>query len=203
MSELNIYQRINAVMKDVQYVQKDKAVSGGGLNYKAVTHDQVVSVVRASLVNHGIVIEPKQTDGLFITKRDVNAQPTPVKMALYGGRYDIYFVNIDKPSEKACVTVEAHANDNGDKAPGKAITYAVKTAVLKMFFLETGENDESRAEDPALASRRKNITRSDLARYIQDCGYTSDQVAKQFGVEFAQLNVKEAFDCVTYWKSQQ
>jgi hypothetical protein len=55
-------------------------------------------------------------------------------------------VNIDNPTDKVCVTVQAHAQDNGDKAPGKAMTYAVKTAVLKMFFFETGENDESRAE---------------------------------------------------------
>ena len=30
MSDLNIYQRINAVMKQISYVQKDKAISGGG-----------------------------------------------------------------------------------------------------------------------------------------------------------------------------
>ena len=47
---LNIYQRINAVMQAVKYVQKDKAVNGGGQNYKAVTHDQVVSVARQALI---------------------------------------------------------------------------------------------------------------------------------------------------------
>jgi hypothetical protein len=145
MIEMNIYQRINAVMKEVDYVQKDRAVSGGGANYKAVTHDQAVSVIRASLVKHGIVIEPKQREGKFLQMRDLNL-PQPVKMGLYSGLYDVYFVNIDKPEERTLVSVEAHANDNGDKAPGKAMTYAVKTAILKQFTLETGEDDESRAE---------------------------------------------------------
>jgi len=145
MSELNIYQRINAVMKDVSYVQKDRAVSGGGANYKAVTHDQAVSVIRASLVSHGIVIEPVQRSGEFLQMRDLNL-PQPVKMGLYSGFYDVHFVNIDKPEERTTISVEAHANDNGDKAPGKAMTYAVKTAILKQFTLETGEDDESRVE---------------------------------------------------------
>mgnify|MGYP003641906134 CR=1 FL=1 len=147
----NIYQRINAVMQDVQYVQKDKAVSGGGANYKAVTHDQLVSVIRAALVKHGIVVEPKQTEGKFLVMRDMNATPQQVKMGLYSGWYDVHFVNIDYPADKTCITVEAHANDNGDKAPGKALTYAVKSAMLKQFTLETGENDESREEvrDPS------------------------------------------------------
>lgn len=146
MSELNIYQRINAVMKEVQYVQKDKAVSGGGANYKAVTHDQAVSVIRQALVNNGIVIQPVQTKGEFLQMRDLNASPTPIKMGLYSGCYDVHFVNMDKPEDRTTVSVEAHANDNGDKAPGKAMTYAVKTAILKQFTLETGEDDESRSE---------------------------------------------------------
>lgn len=145
MSDLNIYQRINAVMKEVDYVKKDRAVSGGGANYKAVTHDQAVSVIRASLVKHGIVIEPKQREGEFVQMRDLNL-PVPVKMGLYSGFYDVHFVNMDKPEDRTVVSVEAHANDNGDKAPGKAMTYAVKTAILKQFTLETGEDDESRSE---------------------------------------------------------
>lgn len=146
MSDLNIYQRINEVMKEVDYVKKDKAVSGGGANYKAVTHDQAVAVIRAALVKHGIVIQPVQKHGEFLQMRDLNAQPVAIKMGLYSGSYDIHFVNMDKPDERSTVSVEAHANDNGDKAPGKAMTYAVKTAILKQFTLETGEDDESRTE---------------------------------------------------------
>lgn len=146
MSESNIYQRINKVMSEVEYVKKDKAVSGGGASYKAVTHDQVVSAVRSSLVKNGIAIEPKQISGEFLVLRDMNAKPAPVKMGLYTGSYEINFVNIDKPEERTSITVQAHANDNGDKAPGKAMTYAVKTAVVKQFYLETGEDDESRAD---------------------------------------------------------
>lgn len=147
MSDLNIYQRINAVMKDVKYVQKDSSVSGMGGGYKAVSHDQVVSVVRASLVKHGLMVFPKQVSGQFLQMRDVNATPQPIKMGLYSGEYDFVFINIDKPEETFTSTVHAHANDNGDKAPGKALSYAAKSVYLKVFFLETGENDESRAPD--------------------------------------------------------
>jgi len=142
----NIYQRINSVMKAVKYVQKDKSVSGGGQNYKAVTHDQAISVVRESLVENGIMIFPNQLSGEFLVMRDVNAEPQPIKMGLYTGTYEINFVNIDDGSDKVTVTVQAHAADNGDKAPGKALTYATKAAILKVFSLESGEDDEGREE---------------------------------------------------------
>ncbi|MCP4103652.1 MAG: hypothetical protein GY750_19865, partial [Lentisphaerae bacterium] len=51
---MNIFQRINAVRKEVEYVRKDANVQG----YKAVTHDMVTAVLRDSLINHGIIIAP-------------------------------------------------------------------------------------------------------------------------------------------------
>ena len=143
---LNIYQRINAVMKAVKYVQKDSSVSGMGGGYKAVSNDQVVSVIREALVDNGIMVYPEQIEGSFLQMRDVNATPTPIKMGLYTGTYKFTFVNVDNPEDKFTATVQAHANDNGDKAPGKALSYASKTVFLKVFCLETGENDESRED---------------------------------------------------------
>jgi len=133
-------------MQDVKYVQKDSSVSGMGGGYKAVSHDQVVSVIRESLVKHGLMVFPEQTEGAFLQMRDVNATPQPIKMGLYSGTYKFTFVNIDVPEQTFTATVQAHANDNGDKAPGKALSYAAKSVLLKVFCLETGENDESREE---------------------------------------------------------
>ena len=153
MSELNIYQRINAVMQEVEYVKKDGAISGGGANYKAVTHDQVTSVIRASMVKHGIVIQVEQLKSEMLIKRDVEKG---VKMHLYSGDYAVSFINIDKGEDRLTATINAHANDNGDKAPGKAASYAVKYAMLKTFTLETGENDESRSfEEPDFTDHQK------------------------------------------------
>jgi hypothetical protein len=143
MGELNIYQRINAVMKKVKYVQKDKAVTGGGASYKAVTHDQVVSVARQELVDNGVVVYPEQIEHSMPIVRDLEKN---IKMHLYSGDYLIHFVNIDKPDDRVSVKINAQASDNGDKAPGKAVTYATKAAILKVLCLETGDNDESRAE---------------------------------------------------------
>ena len=59
---------------------------------------------------------------------------------------------------RACVTLTAHGNDSGDKAPGKVMSYAVKTTMLKLFGIETGENDESRNFDAnAYTDEQKEI----------------------------------------------
>jgi hypothetical protein len=148
VSELNIYQRINAVMKAVEYVQKDATVeTGGGKSYRAVTHDMVLAVLRKAMVEQGIVTTVEQISNEMIQLRDVNLTPKPITMHLYSGTYRVRFINMYNPTNYAECTVNAHATDSMDKAPSKAISTAVKYAMLKTFGLETGENDEGRLPD--------------------------------------------------------
>lgn len=134
---MNIYQRINEVRKAIGYVQKDKAVSTGGGSYKAVTHDAVTGMVRASLIEHGVVIVPSVVSSVFHPKEP------EAKQRLYEATFQIEFVNMDEPTDRIVTQQTAHALDNGDKAPGKAMSYATKYAILKLFNIETGESDES------------------------------------------------------------
>ena len=91
-------------------------------------------------------------------------------------------MNVDT-GDKVTSTIEAHANDNGDKAPGKALSYATKSAMLKVFSLETGENDESRADvmDFDLINQQQSQTLFDLL--CDESGMYTDKgskVAKAF-----------------------
>lgn len=138
MATLNIYQRINDVRKSIGYIQKDKAVSTGGGSYRAITHDAVTGMVRAALIEHGVVIVPSVLSAVF------NAKEPEAKQRLYEATYQIEFVNIDDPTDRIVTQQNAHALDNGDKAPGKAQSYATKYAILKLLNIETGESDESR-----------------------------------------------------------
>ena len=138
-SRMNIYQRINAVRKAINYIQKDKSVSAGSAgSYRAVTHDAVTGMVRQHLVEHGVIIAPTLIESVFHPKEE------GAKQRLYSASYDVRFINMDAPDECVTIRIEAHALDNGDKAPGKAISYATKYAILKLFNIETGEDEESR-----------------------------------------------------------
>lgn len=154
---MNIYQRINQVMQKVKYVQKDAQVQG----YRAVSHDQVVAVARAELVSAGVVIYPEQLDAGTVTRAEGS------KMHLYSALYRINFVNIDEAADRIQVTIEAHAQDNGDKAPGKAVTYATKAAILKVLCLETGEGEESRVQEIDITAELDAIAKAETIEQLQ------------------------------------
>lgn len=137
--ELNLYQRINEIRKKVDYIQKDKKVSTGTSgSYQAVTHDAVTGILRQHLNDYGIVCVP------MLVASKANDRVGDSKQFRYDATYSFDFVNCDKPEEKLTIVIEAHAMDNADKAPGKALSYAKKYAVLKLFEIETGEDEESR-----------------------------------------------------------
>ena len=135
MSELNIYQRINAVMKECPYVQKEKAQQGKGVKY-----DTVIAMIRDLLIKHGIVMVVRQVEMECVSGVE------GTKQKVYQGKYELDLVNIDNPTEIVTHSTYSHGMDGGDKAPGKAQTYAVKIMLVKGFGIETGEDDESRAD---------------------------------------------------------
>lgn len=141
LDKMNIYQRLNEVRKVVEYLQKDKEVAG---KYMVVTHDAVTALVRPRLVEHGILTVPNLLKSETSNTTMTTAKGIPI--IRYEATYRVSFVNIDESSEKVDVEIESHALDEGDKAPGKALSYAVKYAFLKLFNIETGEDEESRQD---------------------------------------------------------
>lgn len=141
MSELNIYQRVNEIRKSVSYVQKDKKVTG----YKAVGHDQVTAVLRAALVEFGVVVTQSLIESSFEETGSLTGSGN--KWMMYTAKYAVKLVNVDTPDDFIEVITESQALDTGDKASGKAMSYAVKYAMLKTFSLETGEDEEGRQGD--------------------------------------------------------
>lgn len=174
MSEANIYQRINAVRKAVGYIRKDKEVQG----YRAVTHDMVTAAIRQHLLEHGVVIVPTQRESSITEIGQTKGGATMIR---YAGWYSITFVNIDKPEEGVTVDIEAHANDQGDKAPGKAISYATKYAILKLFSLETGEDEESRVEHLKPVARISEDKQAELLSKIDETGSDLAKFLKWLG----------------------
>jgi hypothetical protein len=166
---LNIYQRVNEVRMKVWYVRKDKTVETGGKPYKATTHDAVTALVRNHLIEHGVLIVPKLISSA-ISQVGETKHGTPIWR--YEAKYDIEFVNCDQPDDKIVVPAESHANDSGDKAPGKAVSYATKGVILKVFNIETGEDDESRVEPyggvPRVSAEQVTLLKEKIAETEAD-----------------------------------
>jgi hypothetical protein len=136
---MSIYEKINKVMQSVAFVTKDSTVGFGQNAYKAVSHDKVTEIVRPHFVAQKIMIVPFQVEkGITIDGKTSKGNDK----IRFEAVYDVKFIDCEDSSSHLTVRVEAHAEGSDDKCAGKALSYAVKNAMLKVLMLETGENDE-------------------------------------------------------------
>lgn len=141
LAKRSLLQRINAIQSEVTTVAKNANVDR---KYDAVTHDDVNAMIRPLMVKHGVTS--------FISLKSSEVYDTGVmwqkrKAMQLRSVFEVTYLNVDKSSETAKVEVEAWADDAGDKAPGKVMSYAQKYADLKTFRISTGEDDEQRVDE--------------------------------------------------------
>lgn len=150
----NLYQKICDVMLEVSSVEKNATISMGGNSYSAVTHDDVTRLLHGPCAKQGIVLAPSvvQSSSESVTKIDKYGNNKQEQVANVLVR--VTAINADNPEERLFVEMPSIAFDSGDKAFGKAISMATKYAYLKLFMLESVDEEESRP-DAAYSYQKK------------------------------------------------
>jgi len=144
----NLYQKINDIQKEVTSVHKGSTVNiTQNSSYKAVSHDDVASLLHLPMANAGICVEVDMVDckiDQIITEKTYNGSTDKKYSYQATVTMLVTFVNADDPKERFSVRSTAYAFDSGDKAVGKAESMAVKYVYLKNFNLESTDDEESR-----------------------------------------------------------
>ena len=153
---MNLHQKLNAIMADVTYIYKDGQISFGNTKYRAVTEEQVLSIIRPHLVKHHIVIYPVSLD------MSREGQITSAVMSFK-------VVNADDPDDFIIVYSAGQGSDTQDKGAGKSITYAEKYALLKLFLVPTGD-DPDKVSSAELDAMQTPVNRAFLNSQILTLG---------------------------------
>lgn len=175
---LNIYQRLLLAMEDVAYIKKEgKAPEKIGA-YGFVKHDDVTAKVRPALIKHGIYLKTTVLKHSAEWLKDGYDKPfifTTVEV-------EMTFINVDEPGNSVSATHWGYGIDRGDKGIGKAVSYAVKTGMLKGLCLETGEKDVEDSEIEVGKPREPSQGRPTKSKSDHPHQDTIDLVSKWSGV---------------------
>lgn len=152
---LNIYQRMLAITADMQTVAKNLLVPAGGGKYRAVSETDVLNAVKPLEIRHGVysypverrtisvdVLETEERRKDYDTKQYETIRKTQF---VYRIETRYRFVNVDLPNEYIDVVSYGDGIDSADKAPGKAMTYSDKYALLKAYKIQTGDDPDQDA----------------------------------------------------------
>jgi hypothetical protein len=134
--KMNVAERIHLAQSRIRYIQKDKpkqAEAGGKqLKYSIISHDKVTAECRAALHPCGIIYFPVREGARMEVDGNITKLEVPVR-----------FASIHDPDNSFIEVLGiGFGIDTGDKGPGKAMSYAVKYALLKCLGLETGDDPD-------------------------------------------------------------
>lgn len=154
----NLHQRIRAVMMDVRRLQKDKQVGSGNYAYKAMSEEKVTSIVRESMIAHGLTLLPiRQAHTMCdYTRPGRNGEATIVSLSTVDVVYKL--TNVDAPHEFEEVVSSGTGVDPQDKGVGKAMTYAYKYALLRAFGIPTGQDPDDVHNEELAVQQAANAT---------------------------------------------
>lgn len=147
---MNIYEKMSLITEEIGVIEKGLTVEiNKTKSYKAVSERDVLDGVKP--------IEKKYRIYSYPFEREIIDKDTLVKESEYNGNITktntlfmrlktVYrFINMDNPSEFIDITTYGDGLDTGDKAPGKAMTYADKYALMKAYKLSTGDDPDKEA----------------------------------------------------------
>ena len=167
VKEMNIFEKLLKITSEMKNVNKNLEVGVGKNSYKAVGEADVLKAVKELEEKYRIYSYPK-------SRKIVDREILETKK-MYDGRTiegnqifmrieTIYkFVNINKTEESIEITTYGYGVDTQDKAPGKAMTYGDKYALMKAYKIITGEDpDQNKSPDEVKYSKEKNNKKEEI-----------------------------------------
>lgn len=190
---MNIYDKMSAATEKINKVAKNLSVGIGKSQYKAVKEGDVLAAVKpieAELKIYSYPVSRQIVDASILTSTTEYDGKKTEKSTMYMRLETVYrFVNIEKPDEFIDITTYGDGIDTQDKAPGKAMTYADKYALLKAYKIETGDDPDREATHSGILTsaqraelieraKKANIDISGVAQYfkVSENELTKDQI---------------------------
>lgn len=129
-----VHEALAAVMADVEGVAKRDRNDHGGFRFRGI--DAILNAVGPALRRHSLMVLPRLDD---ITETTVEVGRNRTRMGHVTVLVTYVFVAVDGSTVECRVPGEAM--DSGDKAASKAMSVALRTALIQALALPTDEPD--------------------------------------------------------------
>ncbi len=170
-------------MQEVTTLFKDLHVKYKGTDYRGVSESTVLGAIRPALIKHGVDIS--------IVKIEQMDSYDPNRMRC---KYTIRWTNIDEPTDFIETEAVGDGQDYGDKAPGKANTYALKYTLLKNLLIMTGDDPDLQSSEELLDKMKAKKKQTVTPTKTNNSKYLTKEQSELFGklIKSNGLSVAEA-----------
>lgn len=144
-----IYKKMSEVMKDIGAISKDSKNTAQGFKFRSI--DSFVNALYPALTKHGVFMAPRCVREEHEVKEVVRSSgKTGVdKYVTIMMEYDFF---AEDGSKVTVGPVPAEGLDSGDKATNKALSAALKYALIQTFSVPTEDMEEADKTSPEIGA---------------------------------------------------
>lgn len=166
-TKTNLFQRLLAITSEMSHVAKNLDVGFGKNAYKAVSETDVLNEVKPLEAKHGVYSYPVDREiidqQMLVTESEYKGEVSKKTQQFLRVKVTYRFLNVDNPEEHIDIISYGDGVDSMDKAPGKAITYADKYALLKAYKIQTGEDPDKDVSGTIKSSKQTGYCEENTA----------------------------------------
>lgn len=192
---MNIYEKMLNVTNEIKNVNKNLEVGVGKSAYKAVGEADILKVVKELEYKYKIYSYPIDRNiidkDVLQTRKEYNGQVTEGNQLFMRLEVVYRFVNIENPEEFVDIKTYGDGIDTQDKAPGKAMTYADKYALMKAYKIITGEDPDQNPSPERATYSKKTEIKNNTNKKIEDILNKKFSNGKHAGKTFLEVCEKD------------
>lgn len=158
-----IYKKMSEVMKDIGAIGKDQKNQAQGFKFRGI--DQFVNSLYPALVKHGVFMAPRSiqhTQELRDVVRGNGKQGVDKHVSILM-EYRFY---AEDGSSVTIGPIPAEGLDSGDKATNKALSAALKYALIQTFSIPTEDMAEADLESPEIGATIEQKTEAPKKEFV-------------------------------------
>lgn len=141
-------------MNDVESLSKDGGVSYKSTNYKYLSAEKTIKVMREELAKHKLVVYPVKQE----SQRNGNITHLDITYRL---------VDTENPEDFIEVVSCGDGMDTADKASGKAMTYAYKYMFWRTFCIPVGDDPDKIASEQLVDEQKASQSATEPITELQ------------------------------------
>lgn len=203
IKKLNIYEKLQKITDELGVVEKGLKIEVTKTrSYKAVSERDILDNVKPLETKYRVYSYPYERN---IIDKDILVSHTE-----YGDKTNMYmrlettyrFVNLDNSSEFVDIKTYGDGIDSGDKAPGKAMTYADKYALMKAYKISTGDDPDKEASPENGYMKEQMNLLGEIKKLMNAKKVLPNEISENFNKKSNEMNTEELQEVIKWLKEK-
>jgi hypothetical protein len=183
---MNIYQSINAIMKHVPSIGKDRKNQQQGYNFRGI--DDMYNALNPLLAEHGVFA----TSEVLNTERE--ERQTKSGGTLFYSILTVKFTFFATDGSSVTSTMIGEGMDSADKASNKAMSTAYKYALMQLFCIPTEDVKDAEYQTHEVAPKKLPPAPTPVPAPLQEPDWFNDMGELNDKGKLAAKSIHEGFE---------